>query len=112
MNIRLTTAACAALFALSMPTLVLAQGNSEAADLWKAKCKGCHGEDGKAKTKMGQKEKIDDFTNADWQKRHSDADIKRVIRDGSEKNQKMKAFGEKLTDQEIDALVKYIRTLK
>lgn len=109
MNVRLTVAACAVLVAFSLPTLARAD---ESADVWRAKCKGCHGDDGKAKTKIGEKEKIADFTTADWQKGRADGEIKRVIREGSEKNSKMKAFGEKLTDQEIDGLVKYIRTLK
>jgi cytochrome c553 len=114
MKIRLTTtttaaAAFAALLACSMPTPAQAE---DGAELWRAKCKGCHGEDGKGKTKIGEKEKIDDLTSPDWQKNHSDDRIKQVIRDGSEKNPKMKPFKDKLTDQEIDSLVKYIRTLK
>jgi mono/diheme cytochrome c family protein len=84
----------------------------EAGDIWKAKCKGCHGEDGKANTKVGQKEKVADVSQAEWQKKHTDADIRKVITDGSEKNSKMKAFKEKLTPEEIDSLVKYIRGLK
>lgn len=79
------------------------------ADIWKARCKGCHGDDGKAQTKVGQKEKISDFTLAEWQAKHTDADIKKVITDGSEHNSKMKAFKDKLSPEEIDSLVKYIR---
>lgn len=101
--------AAAALFAGALSTAALAD---DAADLWKAKCKGCHGEDGKAKTKVGEKEKIPDFTTAKWQQDMADADIKRVIADGSDANSKMKPFKEKLTGQEIDALVKYIRGMK
>jgi mono/diheme cytochrome c family protein len=84
----------------------------EAKDVWNAKCKSCHGEDGKAQTKMGQKEKIPDITLADWQKSHSDEKIRAVIAEGSKDNTKMKAFKDKLTPEQIDALVKYIRTLK
>jgi cytochrome c6 len=78
-------------------------------DIWKARCKGCHGEDGKAKTKVGEKEKIPDFTTAEWQGHHTDAQILKNIADGSEENPKMKAFKDKLTAGEIDSLVKYIR---
>jgi cytochrome c553 len=84
----------------------------EAADVWKAKCKSCHGEDGKAKTKMGEKEKIPDLTLADWQKNHSDEKIRAAITDGSKDNAKMKPFKDKLTPEQIDALVKHIRALK
>lgn len=100
----------AALFAGSISTAALA--DDAAADIWKAKCKGCHGEDGKAHTKVGEKEKIEDFTTAKWQAEFSDGDIKKVITDGSDSNSKMKPFKEKLTPAEIDSLVKYIRTLK
>lgn len=101
--------AAVALFAGSLSTAALAD---DSADLWKAKCKGCHGEDGKAKTKVGEKEKISDFTTAKWQEEMGDGDIKKVIADGSDANSKMKPFKEKLTAQEIDALVKYIRGME
>jgi len=96
----------AALFACSVSTAALADG---AAEIWKARCKSCHGEDGKAKTRTGEKERIPDFTTARWQETFTDADIKQIITDGSMANEKMKPFKEKLTGQEIDALVKYIR---
>jgi len=43
--------AAAVLFAGSLATAALAD---DAGDIWKAKCKGCHGDDGKAKTKVGE----------------------------------------------------------
>lgn len=97
----------ALVLALSMSATVYAEDSS--ADLWKAKCKSCHGEDGKAKTKMGEKEKIPDLTGAEWQKKHSDADIKETITNGSKDNAKMKPFKDKLTPEQIDGLVKYVR---
>ncbi|HEX8697685.1 MAG TPA: cytochrome c [Myxococcaceae bacterium] len=84
----------------------------ETKDVWNAKCKSCHGETGKADTKMGQKEKIPDMSNADWQKNHSDEKIRDYIANGSKDNTKMKAFKDKLTPEQIDALVKYIRAMK
>jgi len=99
-------------FALVMALTLSATVYADAsADIWKAKCKGCHGEDGKAKTKMGAKEKIPDLTNADWQKKHSDDAIKEVITNGSKDNAKMKPFKAKLSAEEIDGLVKYVRAL-
>ena len=100
-------------FALAMVlSLATSAHADEVTDVWKAKCKSCHGEDGKAKTKMGQKESIADLTQPAWQQAESDADIRRVIAEGSAKNTKMKAFRDKLTPQQIDALVGYIRTMK
>ena len=86
-------------------------GETSAKDIWMAKCKGCHGEDGKAKTKVGRKENIPDFTSPGWQKHNSDDEIRDVITNGSKDNHKMKAFKERLTPAEIDSLVKYIRAL-
>ena len=99
----------ALVLALSVSATVYAEDSS--ADLWKAKCKGCHGDDGKGKTKMGEKEKIPDLTDATWQKKHADADIKETITNGSKENAKMKAFKDKLTPEQIDGLVKYVRGL-
>ena len=84
----------------------------DAAAIWSAKCKSCHGADGKAQTKMGKKEDIDDLTDAGWQKRHSDEKIRNVIANGSKKNAKMKPYKDKLTPEQIELLVQHIRTLK
>jgi mono/diheme cytochrome c family protein len=97
---------------LTLSLSAAAYADDAAADIWKAKCKGCHGEDGKAKTKMGEKEKIPDLTNAEFQKKHSDDQLKDVIANGSKDNAKMKAFKEKLTPEQIDSLVKYIRGMQ
>jgi cytochrome c6 len=91
------------------PAMALAD---EAPELWKAKCKGCHGEDGKAQTKIGQKEKVADLTTSEWQAKHSDQDIRTVITEGSKDNKKMKPFKDKLSTEEIDALIKYVRGMK
>ncbi len=80
-------------------------------EIWKEKCKSCHGEDGRAQTKMGLKHKIPDFTNAAWQKKESDAELREAISEG-EADTKMKAFKNKLSGAEIDGLVRFIRRLK
>jgi mono/diheme cytochrome c family protein len=84
----------------------------EIADAYKAQCKGCHGADGKGDTKIGQKEKVEDMTSPKWQASHSDAQIKNVIANGSDKNPKMKAFKTKLTPAQIDGMVALIRSMK
>jgi mono/diheme cytochrome c family protein len=97
---------------LALSLAATSAGAEDAAELWKAKCKSCHGDDGKAQTKMGQKESIVDLTQAAWQKAQKDADIREMIAEGSPRNKKMRAFKDKLTPQQIDALVGYIRALK
>ncbi len=82
-----------------------------AEDLW-YKCKGCHGMDGKANTKVGVKEKIPDLSSPKWQIENSDETITKVIANGSEKNPKMKAYKEIFSPTEIASLIPYIRNLK
>jgi mono/diheme cytochrome c family protein len=90
-----------------------AWADDTADDVYRARCKGCHGDDGKAHTRIGEKEKIPDMTSAAWQKEMSDAAIKKVITEGSPKQgSKMKPFKDKLTPGEIDSLVAYLRKLK
>ena len=81
-------------------------------EIWKAKCKACHGEDGRAHTKTGQKEKIPDFTTPKWQAHINDEEIRKTITDGSSENDKMKPFKDKLSPEEIGSLVKHIRAFK
>lgn len=84
----------------------------DAAATWAAKCKSCHGEDGRGDTAMGKKNKVRDISTAAWQAKNSDADIKKVIADGSPDNPKMKAYKDKLSAEDISALVTYVRGLK
>ena len=101
----------AAVLALSFAG-VAAADDSGIDDVYKAKCKGCHGEDGKARTKVGIKEKVKDMTSAEWQAKQTDADIKSVIADGSKDNKKMKPFKEKLSAEEVEGLIRHIRGFK
>ncbi|HLM46989.1 MAG TPA: cytochrome c [Myxococcaceae bacterium] len=52
------------------------------------------------------------MTTAEWKKGHSAEQIRQVIAEGSKKNTKMKAFKDKLTPEQIDALVKHIQAMK
>ncbi|MFY0584201.1 c-type cytochrome [Cystobacter fuscus] len=58
---------------------------------------------------MGKKEAIQDLSLPSWQKSWTDAQIREVIAEGSRDNKKMKAYKDKLTPQQIDALVAYVR---
>ena len=84
---------------------------ADAAEIFKAKCSSCHGEDGKAETKMGKKEKIPDFSTEKFQAGLTDDKIKDVITNGVP-DTKMKAFQGKLTPDEIASLVKFVRAFK
>jgi cytochrome c6 len=80
----------------------------DAAAIFKAKCAGCHGADGKGDTSMGKVFKLRDLGSADVQKQ-SDADLTGIITNGKEK---MPAFKGKLTDDQIKQVVALIRSLK
>lgn len=82
-------------------------------EIWAARCKSCHGPDGRAKTKIGIKEGIEDMTTAKWQAEFSNEEIVKIVTHGSEKKgSKMKAFEEKLSAAEIRSLVRYIRAME
>lgn len=80
----------------------------QAADLYKAKCASCHGADGKADTPIGKKMGVKSFTDADVAK-NTDQNWFEVTKKGKGK---MPGYDGKLTDDQINDLVKYIRTLK
>jgi len=81
---------------------------------WDANCVQCHGKDGKADTKMGKTLNAKDLTDAKVQAEFTDAKAAESIKNGVKENGKttMKAFGDKLNDADIKALVAYVRTLK
>src|SRR5215510_9044745 len=81
---------------------------------WANNCAQCHGATGKGDTKMGKMLNAMDLTDAKKQSSFTDAQAATAIKDGVKQNGKttMKAFGGKLSDAEIKALVAYVRTLK
>lgn len=81
---------------------------ADAAADYKAKCAMCHGATGAADTVMGKNLKIRDFSSPDVQKQ-SDAELAEIVTKGK---RKMPSFDGKLTKEQIDGLVKWIRTLK
>ncbi len=87
-----------------IPSSVSAQSASET--LFKSKCAGCHGADGRGSS-IGKKMGAHDFTSAEVQKM-SDAELTDIITNGKNKMPKYGA----LKPEEIQGLVAYIRTLK
>jgi mono/diheme cytochrome c family protein len=81
---------------------------------WDANCAQCHGKSGAADTKMGKQLNAKDLTDPKVQAAFSDAKATKSIKEGVKENGKttMKAFAGKLTDDEVKALVAYVRTLK
>lgn len=105
----------------TISTLLIALGfavsGAFAADVaasWGTHCADCHGVDGRGNTKMGKKLKIKDLTDAAYQDSFTDEAAFKAVREGV-KNEAgkttMKAIPE-LSDEEINALVAYVRGLK
>jgi mono/diheme cytochrome c family protein len=91
----------------------LAATAAEPADNWSALCAACHGKDGTGNTRAGKKLGVKDLT-ADTQKAFTDAEAFAALKNGltaPDGTQKMKPFADKVTDDEIKALVGYVRTL-
>ena len=105
------------LIVLSVALLVAGAVTVRAADAkenWEKNCTKCHGPDGKGKTKMGEKLGIKDYSDAKVQEAVKDDAMAKAIKEGVKDGEKvkMKAFGEVLSDDEIKALVKYVRDFK
>jgi len=81
---------------------------------WDNNCAQCHGKNGNADTKMGKQLNAKDLTDPKVQAAFTDAKATQSIKEGVKENGKttMKAFGGKLTDDEVKALVAYARKLK
>ena len=87
---------------------------ADAAALWGQHCASCHGKDGSGSTMMGKKLGVKDYRDAKVQAAFSDAEAARAIKEGVKTSgkQTMKPFGSKLSDADIKALVKYVRSFK
>ena len=92
-----------AFFGLTVALAVPMVAQDKAADVYKAKCAGCHGADG-SKSAMGSKP----LNSADVQGM-SAADLAAAIANGKGK---MPAYKGKLTDAQISDLAAYVKTLK
>lgn len=96
--------------AASFPTTAAATITTAAdgSALYASKCVICHAKNG-AGTPAWRAKGQPDLSTAEWQRTHTDEEIAIRIRDGKGK---MPGFGKKLSDEEIKALVKQVRTLR
>ena len=91
-----------------------AQVDAKTQRAWKAKCSACHGEDGKGQTDAGKKVGVSDMSQAAWQKKTTDEQMKTAITKGIKEKRdgrdvEMAAFPE-LKAADVDALVKLVRS--
>jgi mono/diheme cytochrome c family protein len=81
----------------------------DAAQLFDKNCAKCHGKDGRAKTFRGKMVGAQNLTDAKFQETITDDKIAEAIRKGPDE---MPAFEKKLSPEEINALVAYVRHFK
>ena len=86
---------------------------ADAKETYDKNCAKCHGEDGKGKTKMGEKLGVKDYTDAKVQAEMKDEKMVKAIKEGVKEDDKtkMKAFSD-LGDDEVKALVAHVRAFK
>jgi len=80
---------------------------TDGAAIFKKNCMMCHGADGKGFAAL----KTPNFTDPKWQSATKDKEMKEVIKNGK-KGTAMVGFGNQLKDEEITAVIAYIRSLK
>jgi len=87
---------------------------ADAKENWDKNCASCHGKDGKGQTTMGKKAGCKDYTDAKVQEALKDDKAFKSVKEGLKEGDKtiMKPFADKLSDDEIKALVAHMRTFK
>ena len=84
-------------------------------DLFRLHCSGCHGDgSGNGHVASSLSVRPRNLKHMEWQASVTDSHILQVIRSGGNKHKlsdKMPGFADKLTDQQIQSLVEFIRRL-
>jgi mono/diheme cytochrome c family protein len=91
--------------ALAFSATMARASDTSGADTFKSKCVLCHGADGTGHTSLGKQLQAADLHSKDIQKK-SDTELHKTVHDG---NGNMPPFGEQLSDDEIDQVIKYVR---
>jgi len=76
------------------------------AEIFKSKCVLCHGADGTGNTPLGKQLQAANLHSKEVQKLSND-EMHKIIHDGQTN---MPPFEDKLTDDEIDQVIQYVRT--
>jgi mono/diheme cytochrome c family protein len=96
----------AAFIAMMLSPALFGQGETGEA-LYKRNCAGCHGADGAGQTRMGATFKLKDLRSAEVQKM-TDAQLADLVIKGKSP---MPAYGTKLSHEQIQSVVGYLREL-
>lgn len=103
-------------FIISLAVLTLGSltvVGEDAKAIFEKQCVKCHGADGKGDTKMGQKLKVKDYSDAKIQEKMKDEEMFKAIKEGRKEGEKtLMKPAENVTDDQVKALVAYVRSLK
>ena len=124
--VSLTVVVASLSITLGMPRLLLAEGlepppgykaSKKIKRIFDAKCATCHGEDGHGKTETGLEMGVADMAKAAYWKDLTLAGARKSVLEGLKrthngKEQEMKPFKDRLTPDQVDALVLYASSLK
>ena len=80
---------------------------ADGAAIYAERCVNCHGSDGRAQTPRGKRKGATDFTSAKW--KPNDARMMKVIAEGKGN---MPSFKEVLSEDEIKAVMMFVKTFK
>jgi len=99
-------------FALTIPAAALFAADAKA--LYEKDCAKCHGSDGKGETKMGKKLGAKDYTDPKVQAALTDAAAFKATKEGlkDKEGKVLMKPAEGTSDDDIKALVAYMRTFK
>lgn len=81
------------------------EDKSPGATIFKTKCVLCHGPDGSGNTPLGKQLQAANLGSKQVQKQ-SNAELHKIVHDG---RANMPPFGEQLTDEQIDQVIRYVR---
>jgi len=92
---------------LTLTATVAAIHAADVNALWDQHCASCHGKDGGGKTKMGQKVGTKDYRDPKVRAELQEEKSFKAVKDGVTESgkEKMKPFKDKLSDDEIKALI-------
>jgi mono/diheme cytochrome c family protein len=82
---------------------------------WVKHCQKCHAADGSGSTPVGKKLKVLNYTLPEVQAAMTDEEIVRITRDGAKDEAgktTMPAYADKLTEEEIQAMIGLIRSFQ
>lgn len=90
----------------TVSSLAAGQGSTAGANVYKAKCATCHGQDGSGNTPVGKSLQVADLRSAAVQSK-SDPELIQSVTEGKGN---MPGFKGNITDDEIHAVVEFVRT--